>query len=118
MSGDFYYGVARSGEVLCSNVWASSGSEISGGCSDCNYAFEVDHTVVQEDCGSSGDFTWDISWPYLYGSYELVAVEYYGTWYPQGWLTDYTSSGVYWYAVFSEDSRGYYYFMIGDYSVF
>jgi hypothetical protein len=118
MSGDFYYGVARSGDVACSNMWSASGSEISGGCSDCNYAFEVDHTVVSEDCGSSDDFTWSISWPYSYGSYELVAVEYYGSWYPQGWLTNYTSSEVYWYAVFSEDDNGYYYFMIGDYSVY
>ena len=118
LTGEFYYGVARDGYALCTNMWTIQGAETSGGCSDCQYTFEVDHTVATEECGSSGDFTWSISWPYNYGAYELVAVDYGGTWYPRGWLVAWDTSSAYWYALSYQDTYGYYYFTIGDYTLY
>jgi hypothetical protein len=93
------------------------GTAATGGCSSCNYTFDVMHVLTDEGCGSSSDFDWTVSWPYAYGSYSLIAVEYEGGWYPQGWLFNYDSSGTDWYAFGEEDSRGYYYFQLGYYSV-
>mgnify|MGYP003334783926 CR=1 FL=1 len=115
-------GIVLEGSTYCTNSWSVSGSETStSGCSGCSYAFEIDHQVTSEECGSSSDFDWTLGWPYDYGGYDTVAVEYYGNWYPYGFLYSSSSSSAYWYQVSGSYEYGpyeYYFFLIGDYTIY
>ena len=75
--------------------------------------------MTSEDCGGSSDFSWGVGWPYSYSGYELIAIEYRGTWYPYAFIANETSSEVYWYRVtdtYTYYEYEFYYFTIGDYS--
>jgi len=120
VSGATYQGVILEGSTYCTNSWSVSGTETTP-CPGCDYAFDVQHRVSSEECGSSSDFDWTVGWPYEYHGYDLIAVESGGRWYPYGWVATSTSSELYWYRVsetYTYGSYEYYWFLVGDYSIY
>ncbi len=90
---------------VCDIWWDSWGDESSDICDGCAWAYDLEFDYVGDDlggCGDGGDgwlpaYTVGYAPDYKipgYGTYDLMFMDYQGTWYFLGYVTDYTGSSI------------------------